>query len=514
MSIVLTPDCYSPPSHKGGRDLTIQNFCCFYVKQIGTSLAHLVAIRHSDWKDVQMTLLKTLIHLGTVGLLFTACGRRDGGSKVAEVDYASLKVVKGFTIFDSDSQAKDWYSSYRSVLSLALGGEAGDVIDFADKRYVVLNEMIAKLWPAFQKLYPDEVEGVSAPTVLILQNTTPNAFATYDRNKKIDPNVFFVLSGLIEGDFDNREAVMGVLSHELSHHALHHSVPGVSSKIDKYYVADSREPLGALQKNDVKIKDLVGNWIEAATLIGPFSLPEMRGMPIPSFGYPHLFTLTKSLAAPHADRDACSKMNDAASDAVSIIGKGLNIATQELNISDASELKKLDAIRDHYNKQLADCLHGETKTVLDAMTSLFGITESQAFEGSALTEKERAMMKVSGNTAEALIAFSNRMSDKKTELNRQTDISKVRIYTIEEQADDAAVEILLAIGESSEPLIKFFKSAIPSSQIGSCLSAIDEGKVPGYGVLSDKHHSTCYRIFHAKQIESHLLARKSFKIAD
>ena len=460
-----------------------------------------------------MPILKTLIHLGAVGLLFTACGRREGTSQVAEADYASLKVVKGFTIFDNDSQAKEWYETYRSTLSLALGGDTGDVIDFGDKRYVVLNEMIAKLWPAFQKLNPEEVGGVPAPIVLLLQNTTPNAFATYDRIKKIDPNVFFVLSSLIEGDFDNRDAVLGVISHELSHHALHHSVPGVSSKIDKYYVADSGEPLGALQNNDPKIKDLVANWIEAATLIGPFSLPEMRGMPVPSFGYPHLYTLTKSLAGSHTDRDACSKMTDATNDALSIIVKGLNIATQELTISDVSELEKLGAARDNYNKQLADCLHGDTKTVLDAMTSLFGITESQAFDGSFLTEKERNLMKMSGNTAEALIAFSNSLSDKKAELNSQTDISKVRNYTIEEQADDTAVEVLLAIGESSEPLIKFFKSAIPSSQIGSCLSVIDDGKVPGYGVLSDKHHSTCYRIFHAKQIESHLLTRKSFKIA-
>ena len=70
---------------------------------------------------------------------------------------------------------------------------------------------------------------------------------------------------------------------------------------------------------------------------------------------------------------------------------------------------------------------------------------------------------------------------------------------------DGAIEALQAMGESSDDLIAFLKSAVASpSQLESCLQIIASGQVPPYGILTDPHHSTCFRIYHAQKFAEYL----------
>ena len=125
-------------------------------------------------------------------------------SEAAAFDATNLKVIKGFTILENLPQAFTWYASYRQILTFALGEDPGDPLDASDGNYQILQDKVNKLWSTYQQLHPDRIGGVPAPLVVILQNIDANAFETYDRATGIDPNIFFVNTGLLTEKFKKK----------------------------------------------------------------------------------------------------------------------------------------------------------------------------------------------------------------------------------------------------------------------------------------------------------------------
>jgi len=140
---------------------------------------------------------------------------------------------------------------------------------------------------------------------------------------------------------------------------------------------------------------------------------------------------------------------------------------------------------------------------MDILLVLQHTTEEKALDGSFLSASELALFKRTGNLAEALIEFAKTMSDRKQKIDQELDLQKLRIYTYEEQADDETVRVLLKMGKGAHPLASFLSAMIPQDALKECQATIASKKVPNYGLLSDKHHSNCYRIYHLGEIETY-----------
>lgn len=422
--------------------------------------------------------------------------------------------LKDYTIFDNEIELAKWYESYRPTLSTIEAADMGEILKVsAEKdRYTELNKMVAILWKPYQEMFPDRVQGVPPPRVLILKNQRKAASVTYDRIKNLLPNVIFIYSGIIEANFMNREAVLGVIAHELAHHVLQHLVPGVSAKVTKYYMVTSKEPLGVHEPQNLNVKAQAESWIEAAQMVGTYRIPVLQGIPVPSFGTPFLKIIAQKLSEKYPDREACRKMTTAINAAEEVVSKKLDGATGEMGDISSIETVILKAAGQSYNNELALCLAGETTSIVDFLAKSQHRSIQDVLRDTHLNDKELAAIKQQGNTSQALIEFANLMSERLEKLNKGNNIGKFRIYSTEEQADDTAIEVLRKLNLSARPLIEFLESHMSEEQLKNCNLVVKSGRVPAYGSLLDRHHGTCFRIYHAYQVEGYLKRKNLSKL--
>jgi hypothetical protein len=84
------------------------------------------------------------------------------------------------------------------------------------------------------------------------------------------------------------------------------------------------------------------------------------------------------------------------------------------------------------------------------------------------------------------------------------DVSTLRYYTTEEQADDVAIAVLYKIGADPLALTKFLEERyVVGADRAACENEIAAGE-PTYGILSIRHHSRCWRIAHGRALASWL----------
>ena len=80
-------------------------------------------------------------------------------------------------------------------------------------------------------------------------------------------------------------------------------------------------------------------------------------------------------------------------------------------------------------------------------------------------------------------------------------IDAIRVYDYEEDADDAAVRVLHAIGDDPAAAGAFLLDVIvPADVRESCLADLAAGKTPIFGRFADAHPGSCWRYHHAKQL--------------
>jgi hypothetical protein len=80
-----------------------------------------------------------------------------------------------------------------------------------------------------------------------------------------------------------------------------------------------------------------------------------------------------------------------------------------------------------------------------------------------------------------------------------TDLKNVRYYSFEEQADDVAVNLLAVIAFDKTGITKFLQQAILDDAGRSECDKLVASEPP-YGIMSDPHHSTCWRVWHTSKI--------------
>jgi hypothetical protein len=411
-----------------------------------------------------------------------------------------------YKVFATHAEAAAWFDAWKVGPGGASRGATKDVvIAGTDPRQAALAEDLAKVWGVFRELFPRDCEGLDAPQILLTTARRTNAYVLFDRSSGerssgLQPHVIFVSGGSLGARFDpvTREALRGLIAHELTHHVLKHSWPGHDKKAYRFYSTKAAKGagFGFEQDDDPAMRESGEKYLRLAESTGDFPLREWNGV-VRDASAAEVIRQELHREAAKATPTLCTQADEARAKLDTHSETILDYTFMSVRAAPA-QLVELDTLSKAYVAAESACAASYPKTLFEVTAELFGKTEAEVRESA--TPNDRAINDGASNAFDALakIASTN------DEVLLGIDVSTLRYYTVEEQADDVAIEVLSRIGADPLALTNFLENLyVVGADRAACRKEIALGE-PTYGILSSSHHSPCWRIAHGRALASWL----------
>jgi hypothetical protein len=94
-------------------------------------------------------------------------------------------------------------------------------------------------------------------------------------------------------------------------------------------------------------------------------------------------------------------------------------------------------------------------------------------------------------------AFNNKNTSYIENVKRNHKVETFRVYTTEEQADDASIRVLNFLGREPTSIGTFMLRWLSPEEKEKCLLSIKRGEQIPYGTLFDRHRGDCWRYDHS-----------------
>ena len=435
----------------------------------------------------------------------------------ATLDYGHVRTNDDYYLQFADDTAAVQYSQG----FLTANGITGSAQVSKDEH---LNELVARLFGGFKRVFPRETSGMEKPPrVLVVQEDGVNAFAGFDERKEYNkaPWLFWVHTGALDGRTPEPE-LEGLIAHELAHLVLRNMLPETRAKIRKYYrVPGGREHgvFGAATPDDPAVRKHAGELRSLGDLVGRAS--EFGPLPISAFEQSDYDSLLQTLSKQQGqspDRDACATATDGLRRAKDFYKSSVSIHDLTLELT-ADETKQLAT----FSQSIADALRrcyanirvslfelkvrdrSKTPEAQAEMPKLLDPTTAEHKAAYALLmkndfERDIDTKDSSRPTIDRVIEVVQTAHQRITQLEADTTlpIDELRVFDMEEDADDAAVRVMRAAGDSPSGIIQLFLGQLDDG--GACKRKIDGGGIPRYGRFIDVHNATCWRAFHTGEL--------------
>ena len=317
----------------------------------------------------------------------------------------------------------------------------------------------------------------------------------------------------------------GLFAHELAHLILRNADPVVRSAIRAVYRVPASENgiLGESQSDDPVISGHVEEIRKRQDRVG--GVPKL-GLPVlEELGtYAKMFALLGNLAAQSTPEpsEACveaAKTKQALASAQAALLPGQDDGDFTPLTPSPTQARDLDALSTTLAMALIACsapltAPPATSSIADAIADLNHLAATAVDPASPDHPKLVSLMLDAERAADAKeIAPSSlmaRLLDAQATIRSELEgleedprfpIDDLRVYDSEEDADDAAVRILSAIGDDPRGIAEFLARALmtPSAKT-TCIDAIASGKKIAYGSFIDPHPTLCWRYYHADQL--------------
>lgn len=457
-----------------------------------------------------------------------AASSDDGTSKAKKdicvtLDYGHDRTNADYYLqFADDAAASDYSKGFLA---------ANDVTDTAAPTHDARTlRLVGRVYDGFRKVFPRETEGMNTPPrIFAVQNDTINAFAGYDERQQYQkaPWIFWVHQGTIDSNKPDGQ-LEALFAHELGHLITRNMLPQTRAKIRTHYrVPGGHEQgvIGEIADDDPAVRSRTEELRAIGGLVG--REPVFGVIPVSAYEDSDYQSLLKTLAKHRSNAgnaQACQAADAGVQQARDIYKQ--NVSTDDLTLvltpAQVDQLTKLsdatrDALRQCYPDvklsllqlkiedldvqvlvdgkaapldRLLDPSTPEHKVVYDALMK--NQTEKDVDAKSDLSSAERIIQVVDTLHARAaqLVADS------------AAPIDELRVYDLEEDADDAAVRVLRAIGDDPHGATDLFTSQLDDPS--SCTRELANGQVPRYGRFVDPHNATCWRAFHSIDLASAL----------
>ena len=432
-----------------------------------------------------------------VVLLVAACASRaddasssasaiHGGTVCDPLDYPHvMSNAEYYRQFATDADAADYLTKLLAQGQLA-GNSGPDATLKEITQDARLVRLVGEVYEGFRKVFPDFVVGLpTPPRVAIVNSSIKNAFALgpgfrEDASHRADqsPWLFIVHTALMNTGASDTE-LRGLFAHEIGHLILRSYLPEVRQAIRTTYLVGQTEDglIGETQTDEGPLADHVEEMLKRQARVG--GVPEL-GLPVAA-GLGAIYPkITDSMLARASAGEAAGAAPCAAAKAKETELLNAQAAMLPDQAGGNFVPRTPTAEESAHLDQLSAALTAALKTCLDPVTtganslSLMALTAStnQLSEESLQTSspdhaKLRGLMLDAEKLADSELPNApliDRMLQAQAPIRSelialrnvtQYPIDQIRVYDFEEDADDASVRILRAIGDDPTGLAKF-----------------------------------------------------------
>ena len=401
---------------------------------------------------------------------------------------ASHLVRDQYIVFESRAEAEKWFREFHD-------SNADKMWAHSDSRYKNPELVLKKVWQGFERMFPERTVDLPVPELVIVEGNLLDGSAVRSPDEKM-ADMFYMMSGATHV---TDEEMAGFFAHELTHLLF----PDFQTKY--YQTHGNEEPLGFLQTNDPVVERVITEWNSLTEIVGAFPLPELNSLPFSLIYDGKLFSFLNETAKLKGDpqNESCQRISQSDPEwSHDLIYNKLDFITETLPLS-AEDLKHLEQKTRAYRADVISCLGHEKIAAAALMAQILKL------DLLALPEKYKnvaAIFETQANAADGFFATVDQTFEKMRQFQKENNFSGLRYYSFEEIADDHSVRIMRSIGYSGLAQEKFLLLATESFQPGSsqkCLEVLNQGQIPHYGMLSDPHHSACYRIYHIRKLNEY-----------
>jgi hypothetical protein len=397
--------------------------------------------------------------------------------------------IAHYKIFPDRAAAIAWFTGVQGRGDTGL--ESDKPVPATDGRYADIDKKVEEVWKGFQAGFQADTQDLPTPIVVLVDSPKPGAYALWDPDLGLSPNVFMIQTPTLTlGD----DAIRGVIAHELAHHVLKHKWPGVSDKIEIWYDATKtvEHGFGFEQANDAAIKKTGKTAQVYGQSTGDYPLTQWngatrRGGTLDDFvGYVHVKAKATNAAA-------CADADTAYEAMLAYADPYRDRATNTLTMT-PDQLTQLDSLSKTYIAKETTCTSVVKDGFFKVVGEALGISEADAREQA--TPEEIAAADQSTSAFDALV----RITKKYDEYMTTNDYKNTRYFSFEEQADDTSIGVLKNLGFAADGITTYLKKgALDETALAKC-NALGTTNEPPYGIISDPHHSTCWRIWHTTKV--------------
>jgi hypothetical protein len=455
-----------------------------------------------------------------------------GGTVCAPLDYPhALSNAEYYRQFDTDAAAADYLTKIIAQGQLAsMSGPDARLKEITQDARLV--RLIGEVYDGFKKVFPSDVAGLSTPPrVAIVESSIKNAFALgpgfrEDASQRPDqsPWLFIVHTALMNAGGTDSE-LKGLFAHELGHLILRNYLPEVRQAIRTAYLVGASEDglIGETQTDVGPVADHVEEILKRQSRVA--GIPEL-GFPVASaLGalYPKIIDAMIAGATPAGGTptQACTDAKTAeaallAAQIALVPGQpGGNLVPRTPN---TAEQAQLDQLSQTLVAKLQACLDPVTNPPnnlsLMALTAGTNNLSEQSLDPNNPdhakllslmldAEKQADADLSSAPLIDRLIRAQGPIRSELVALHASTEfpVDELRVYDFEEDADDASVRVLRAIGDDPAALGSFLANALMTPDVKTaCLADLAAGRPVPFGRFIDTHPASCWRVYHINQL--------------
>ena len=465
-----------------------------------------------------------------VSLLAAACGADDAVEPQA---IPAAPAVCATLDYDHKTPAADFYQQFASddeagayaedlirsgVLAASTGANAKFKEISHDPR---ITGMVDSLLQGFQRVFPKELAGITTPPrVVVVESAVLNAYALGPRpggsalvQAGKAPWLFVVHTALLNHDVPDVQ-LKAVLAHELGHLFLRTFLPEIQQRVRTYYALAGSEDgvIGSVQESDPPVRGHVDAMLDIQQRVG--GLPRL-GFPVLQGQYVRLFQLFMG-SAPKPVPQACTTASAQIAQQRSAVLKVLPQADQGNLVPralTADEQQGFDAQSLAIAASLRACLPSPVAPLAYVVALLNSLPPEAADPShprypevlALMLDAERQVDAASGAgaaLADRILRAQDLLLPRLAALQEDAafPLPQLRVFDYEEDADDASVRVLRALGDDPLALGGFFLSILTPAARAACLDDLAAGRTIAYGNLIDIHPATCWRYYHSQQL--------------
>jgi hypothetical protein len=405
-----------------------------------------------------------------------------------------------YIMFADEPEARTWFTGVEEQVAAAELRAPRALVPAGDARFTRMRALLDEGWQAYKEVNAVADLAPLVPELVVIEDPSINAFV-YGDGQKVAFAVM-VQTGIIDAASD--EELIAVVMHELTHAIRLHVIPEMKERIRQHYLAPGdTEPFGFEQPDDATVRGHIADWRALAADVGALDAAPLVGFPMPN-GNGTLFRVFNYVTKvwSEANPDICAAPLQAVQTLQANVLSYYSKIDQTLHLDGMEE-----ALSETQNTVLINlrdqCMAGLTDSYITILADINDKTEQEIRD--EMSDEDEALVE-GRHFIEAMAFLGN---DRRVKMRAVAEAftadtgepwSRARQYTTEEEADDATIPILTAMGRDPAgmgPGLMLLDDENTQSQCNQLLA----GSGPPYGAdLLDEHHANCWRVFHVNQL--------------